>query len=321
MPGTEQKSNQAPTTVTDSRRDLTELVRAPVKILLSTPPVEPERDLTSALTTQLVKVTDSVEAVAKARTGVSQLKRGIGHPDLAENYFNNLVKAEVLLGQAQVFLEEEVKRTSPKDKEAVLKEITDHERLRTVFLESKQREPRRTDRSERIEKTEHIQAAKREVDFLKRLQKLVATEKPLASAAEPKDLDQVQDFSDSAAEVSHAYGLVAKLAGNVRIYHLGRGTRSFGSSAEAFFEKAKTSLDKAKWNMEKGYRALDQDAQPAALVALHGKRLLAEGAVRGLSTLDFDDRFVHTELQTIKAAAMLIVAKEQAEYFQNVPRP
>jgi hypothetical protein len=90
--------------------------------------------------------------------------------------------------------------------------------------------------------------------------------------------------------------------------------------------------------MEERYSALDRDAQPAALVALHRERLLAEGAVRGLSTLDFKEKFVPTKDQTnrarlmpmvekeyaehlIKAAAMLIVAKEQFEYFKNVPRP
>ena len=79
MPGTEQKSNQAPTTVTDSLRDLTELVRARVKIVLSTPPVDPERDLTSLIKishvqVQLVKVEDSFRAVAMAQTDVSQIK-------------------------------------------------------------------------------------------------------------------------------------------------------------------------------------------------------------------------------------------------------
>ena len=346
MPGTEQKSNQAPTTVTDSLRDLTELARAPVKILLSTPPVDPERDLTSLIKishvqVQLVKVEDSFRAVAMAQTDVSQIKGDKGDKLYTRSPgedFDILVKAEVALGQAQVVLEDEVKRTSPKDKEAVLEAITHYERLATLRLEMIQAQLRPTESPKQIEQTEYIQAAKREVEFLKSLQKSVATEKPLASAAKPKHLDQVKGFSDSAADVSRVYGLVARLAGDVRIYHVGRPTDTDGSPEEADLKEARRSLAYFQSNMEKRYRALDRDAQPAALVALQGERLLAEGTVRGLSTLDFKDQFVRTQYETsraplmlmvekehakhlIKAAAMLIVAREQTEYFQNVHLP
>ena len=345
MPGTEQKSNQAPTTVTDSLHDLTELRRADVKIVLSTPPVEPERDRTSFIKFSdvivlLDKVEDSFIAVAMARTDVSQIKGDRGDKLYTRGpgkYFDKLLKAEVALGQAQVVLEEEVKRTSPKDKEAVLKEITGREGLHTLRLEMIQ-DQTPTESPKQIEQTEHIQAAKREVEFLKSLQKSVATEKPLASAAEPKHLDQVKGFSDSAAVVSRVYGLVAQLAGDVRIYHVGRPTDTYGSPEEDALKEVRRSLAFSQSNMEERYRALDRDAQPAALVALQGERLLAEGTVRGLSTLDFKDQFVPTQDQRkrahmmpsvekahaehlIKAAAMLTVAKEQAEYFQKVSRP